>query len=68
MVTLLDIFFTSPGAHQGHGQNDRCYLLLNVYFDVSTTYVVLVYDYKPPYIVFQDFFYVFFTTSINGMT
>jgi len=29
--------------------------LLNVYFDVSTTYVVLTYDYKPLYMVFQAF-------------
>jgi hypothetical protein len=57
-----------PQAHiQEEDRNDRCCLLLNVYFDVSTTYVVLVYDYMPPYIVFQAFFYVFFTTSINGM-
>jgi hypothetical protein len=57
-----------PQAHiQEQDQIDRCYFLLNVYFDVSTTYVVLVYDYMPPYVVFQVFFYVFFTTSITGM-
>lgn len=66
MVTLLDI--PPPQVHmQDIGHTDRCYVLLNVYFDVSTTYVVLVYDYMPPYVVFQAFFCVFFTTSIKGM-
>jgi hypothetical protein len=41
---------------------DTILYLLSVYFDVSTTYVVLTYDYKPLYIVFQAFYGVFFTT------
>lgn len=61
----LSYTLTSPvtpvlGAQEQHRRSDRLLVLLNVCFDVSTTYVVLTLDYMPPHMVFQDFLMCFF--------